>query len=148
MKTFELIKQVVNEAAPVPTTTKEILKAMSAALVGSKVKAYGKKSRGLWGKNDEEMTFVIKAIRPHYFDEENDGSKTADGVIDIVLDGYKASKHDLIYTDSNFLKSFKELLDKKKLTQYVKSVGYSEQGMQGNNFVNMDLQIKKPKAVK
>ncbi len=148
MKTFDLIKQVVNEAAPVPTTTKEILKAMNAALVGSKVKAYGKKSRGLWGKNDEEMTFVIKAIRGHYYDEKDSEKGVVFGVIDVVLDGYKASKHDLIYTDSNFLKSFKELLDKKKLMQYVKSVDYSEQGMQGSNFVNLDLGIKKPKLAK
>lgn len=47
----------------------------------------------------------------------------------------------LIYTDAQFMKEFKAVL-KNKLgftDKELKQISYSEQGMQGNNYVSMDL---------
>ena len=43
----------------------------------------------------------------------------------------------LIYTDRGFIDSFKKELDKVGLAGF--DVGYSEQGMQGNDYVSLDV---------
>lgn len=50
---------------------------------------------------------------------------------DIMEDG-------LIYTDCNFLKELKALLVIQGLI-YISEVGYSEQGMQGDDYVSLDI---------
>lgn len=122
-----------------PTTVKEMLVAMNTYLKGFTVFAFGKKSKGLWGKNDVEQTFDIHKIVGHYFE---DGFS---GTIDVYLKGYTARKDGLIYTDKNFLSSFKDQLKEEGLMKFIKSVDYSEQGMQGANYVNLDIEFKVPK---
>ena len=47
-------------------------------------------------------------------------------------------KHGLIYTDSAFLKDARDILKNAGFTHY-RDFEYSEQGMQGDNYVNCDL---------
>ena len=50
---------------------------------------------------------------------------------------WDTSKLGLIYTDKQFMRELKELLVQKGFD--VKDVSYSEQGMQGDNFVSCDV---------
>src|SRR5271168_111659 len=90
---MNLIKEAaVNEAAE-PTNPKEVVDALSHALVGKKITAFGPKGGGLWGDHPEVQTYRIKRIVSHVpattaspgFGDEDWGN------IDIYLDGYHAS---------------------------------------------------------
>ena len=149
----------INEA-PEPTNPKEVVDALSHALVGKKITAFGPGGKGLWGDHPEVQTYRIKRIVPHLYKE--DGEYQDWGNIDIYLDGYhhagikgKDAKGNvtilggLIYTDKTFEKHLKDLLRTVPAMKFVKSLGYSEQGMQGNTYVNLDIDFKKfPKMVK
>ena len=50
---------------------------------------------------------------------------------------WDTNKHGLIYTDAQFMTELKELLTAKGFN--VKDVSYSEQGMQGDNYVSCDV---------
>jgi hypothetical protein len=52
---------------------------------------------------------------------------------------WNPEKHGLIYTDSLFLKELKIHLKKIKVEG---KIDYSEQGMQGNNYVSLDVDNK------
>src|SRR5271167_3715880 len=157
---MNLIQQAaINEAAE-PTNPREVVDALSNALVGKKITAFGPKGGGLWGDHPEVQTYRIKRIVAHLTPGDRAGDDW--GNIDIYLDGYhgggvkgKDAKGNhtilggLIYTDKTFEKHLKDLLAGVPAMKYVKSLGYSEQGMQGSKFVNMDIDFKKfPKLVK
>src|SRR5271154_5170783 len=156
---MNLIKEAaVNEAAE-PTNPKEVVDALSRFLVGKKITAFGPKGGGLWGDHPEVQTYRIKRIVAHLTPGDRAGDDW--GNIDIYLDGYhgggvkgKDAKGNhtilggLIYTDKTFEKHLKDLLAGVPAMKYVKSLGYSEQGMQGSKFVNMDIDFKRfPKRV-
>lgn len=103
---------------------------ISNLLVGKKVKAFGKDSDGYWGKSDSEAEFTITKIEVNYDIEENYGD------VNIYLASYYASKYGLIYTDKKFEEDIHKLIKDSGF-----SLDYSEQGMQGNNYVNMGLEI-------
>jgi hypothetical protein len=50
---------------------------------------------------------------------------------------WDVNKQGLIYTDKQFMRELKELLTQKGFD--VKDVSYSEQGMQGDNYVSCDV---------
>ena len=103
---------------------------ISKILVGQKVKAFGKDSSGYWGESEKELTFEIEKAEVDHVDEDFYS-------MNVYLKGYSSSKpYGLIYTDDKFLKHIKRLLPSIYVT-------YSEQGMQGDNFVNFDLTIGK-----
>jgi hypothetical protein len=52
-------------------------------------------------------------------------------------ESWDVNKHGLIYTDSLFMRQLREFLDSHRLVG--KDVSYSEQGMQGNNYVSCDI---------
>jgi hypothetical protein len=156
---MNLIQQAaINEAAE-PTNPKEVVDALSKALVGKKITAFGPKGGGLWGDHPEVQTYRIKRIVAHL----SPGDRAGDdwGNFDIYLDGYhgggvkgKDAKGNhtilggLIYTDKTFEKHLKELLAGVPAMKYVKSIGYSEQGMQGSKYVNFDIDFKRfPKRI-
>lgn len=101
---------------------------ISSLLVGKKVKAFGEDSHGYWGKSDFEAEFTITKVEVDYDIEKNYGS------VDIYLTNYNAGIYGLIYTDEKFEKDIDELMKNSGF-----GLNYSEQGMQGHNFVNMDL---------
>ncbi len=146
------LHQQIAEAAE-PTNPQEVVDALSKALVGKKITAFGPKGSGLWGDHPEVQTYRIKRIVAHLSKDAEDSDW---GNIDVYLDGYHAGgvkgkdakgNHTIlggmIYTDKTFEKHLKELLAGVPAMKYVKSLGYSEQGMQGRNFVNLDIDFKK-----
>ena len=135
---MELLKQVVALTEEVNVkSVKDFVKQLNAVLKGEEVTAFGKTSKGLWGQSDEPKTFKIEKVVLHYLDDEEPV-----GTIDVHLQGYKAKDNGLIYTDKAFMKSFKDLLKQKGFFSKLKYVEYSEQGMQGATFVNMDVEFK------
>lgn len=53
---------------------------------------------------------------------------------------WDVAKHGLIYTDRNWLKQFKDHLINMGFSQTaVNAIDYSEQGMQGDNYVSLDV---------
>ena len=135
---MDLLKQVVALTEEVDAKSiKDFMKQVNLILKGEEVTAFGKKSKGLWGQSDEPKTFKIDKVVLHYLDDEDPV-----GTIDVYLQGYKSKDNGLIYTDKAFLASFRALLKEKGLFSKFKYVEYSEQGMQGNNFVNMDVEFK------
>jgi hypothetical protein len=155
---MNLIKAIVlSEKGGDPTNAQEVVNALSHALVGKKITAFGPKGKGLWGEHPEVQSYRIKKVVGHLMKDEHENY----GNIDIYLDGYSAhgskvkDKYGhtaivggLIYTDKTFITHLKQLLAGVHAMEFVKSLGYSEQGMQGNNYVNLDIEFKKfPKKV-
>jgi hypothetical protein len=92
------------------------------SLVGSKITAFGGNSKGIWAAPDTKpKTFKIARIA---------------GNISIYLKDYDADKDGLIYTDLCFREEFTALLNKHGIAL---DVCYSESGMQGDDYVNMDI---------
>jgi hypothetical protein len=121
--------------------------AMLKKLVGKKVKAFGKKGKGIWGQSDDEQEYVIKDIKwetgvESSIKKGDDDSYKAWAPIRVYLEGYRASEYGLVYTDKTFLKSVEELIKKEKALEGF-DLAYTEQGMQGNNYVSMDVQARK-----
>jgi len=152
---MNILKTVValNEDAP-PSGPKEVIDRLSKALVGKKITAFGPNGRGLWGDHHEVQSYRIKRVVGHL--GPMDDGEPEWGNIDIHLDGYHAGgvkgKDEkgnptilggMIYTDRTFEKHLKALLHSVPAMKYVKSIGYSEQGMQGKNFVNLDIVFNK-----
>jgi len=53
---------------------------------------------------------------------------------------WKLSKHGLIYSDKLWIKDFRKELENIGFSEKaVRSVNYSEQGMQGDNYVSLDV---------
>ena len=100
---------------------------------GKIVQAFGKGSHGNWGGNTQSVSFKIKKIDFPYKDEEEDVPDN----INIYLVGYKEPKYGLIYTDTVFEKSINQL------AAGLATLDYSEQGMQGQKYVNMDIVFRK-----
>lgn len=65
----------------------------------------------------------------------NDGDYRS---LNVYLEDYDADQHGLIYTDTTFLKSLRHLLKKVRIKA---DIDYSEQGAQGDDFVNFDVRF-------
>jgi hypothetical protein len=143
----------LNEDA-LPSSAKDVVDGISKCLVGKKITAFGPKGRGLWGDHHEVQTYRIKRIVAHI--GPMDDGEPEWGNIDIYLDGYHAGGKKgkdakgndtilggLIYTDKTFEAHLKELLRGCSAMRYIKDIGYSEQGMQGKNYVNLDIDFNK-----
>jgi hypothetical protein len=153
------VAKTIVEAAPDPTNPQEVVDAISKALVGKEITAFGPKGKGLWGDHHEVQKYRIKRVAAHLNHE--DGEYENWGNLDVYLDGYhaggKKGKDDkgnetilggMIYTDKTFMKHLKDILHTVPAMKFVKDLGYSEQGMQGRNCVNLDITFKKfPKNV-
>ena len=125
-----------------PSTPVDIMKHFHKTLKGKEITGFGKNSKGLWGRSDEPVTFKITGTIARFIDSDPVKEYYGVGNIDISLLGYKESKTGMLYTDPVFLKNFKALLKTTGLMKYVKDVGYSEQGMQPKDKVNMDISLK------
>lgn len=112
-------------------------------LAGNIVKAFGVDSEGFWGYCDQEVEFKISEIGIDYISTDDLYLKKPKlfAGINVFLENYNPNlKYGLIYTDPKFIKTFKKLV---KLKGYnSKDFNYSEQGMQGDSYVNLDADLK------
>jgi hypothetical protein len=113
---------------------------LDAEIKGLYVSAFGPRGLGLWGRNEDKIIqYKIKKIEFAY--EDKDDPEYVQ--INVYLDKYDYKKYGLIYTDDTFERSFNFLVKHSKLGRYVRgSISYTEQGMQGKDFVSMELNTK------
>jgi hypothetical protein len=93
---------------------------------------------GLW--SSEERAVRITDMKIGYIDDELDGNgRCTFGELRVKFDRktWDINKHGLIYTDRQFLRELREFLDSQGLVG--KDVDYSEQGMQGDDYVSLDV---------
>ena len=86
---------------------------------------------GLWSNKAKAVRIVD--MRLGYVNDERDF-----GELQVVFDTatWDVSKDGLIYTDEQFLDELRDLLITHELSD---DVEYSEQGMQGDNYVSLDV---------
>jgi len=91
--------------------------------------------RGLWSNVKKEV--LITEICLNYInDEDNFGELIAS----FTKEYWNTKKDGLIYTDDLWLKEFRKGLIKLGFSKKAaEDVDYSEQGMQGNDYVSMDV---------
>lgn len=94
-------------------------------LLGQTVKAFGPKSKGYWGRSEKIHTYKINDI---VIEPEKDYDNYR-----IYLENYDADSDPLIYTDETFENNIIKLLKGLGETEY------TEQGMQGRNYVSMTI---------
>ena len=87
---------------------------------------------GLWSRRATEVKIVDIAVT--YLNDEKDF-----GELRVYFDtrDWNIDKDGLIYTDKQFLAELKDFLANNGLDD--QDVGYSEQGMQGDNYVSLDV---------
>ncbi len=100
--------------------------------IGRIVLAFGENSYGVWGKNRELVSYKIKIIRV-----VNIGDPLDCAFVNIYLEGYHSNQYGLIYTDKTFKNSVRILFSKIGINP--EDVEYTEQRMQGENFVSMKI---------
>ena len=148
---MKLIQETVQlTEQELPTTVEEFVAALNQQLKGKKLAAFGKDDQGHWGAAAEPKTFTVAAVTSPYYDEDQDKAPTRStkGVfvsLDIHLTGYKASANGLIYTSKKFYEELTRALVEVPAGAMIASIGYSEQGMQGSNYVNFDAKVKFPR---
>lgn len=113
-------------------------------LAGNIVKAFGIDSGGFWGSYDQELEFKISEIEVDdiLIDDLYLKKPKLFASVNVILENYNPDlKYGLIYTDPKFIKSFKKLVKSKGYNP--KDFDYSEQGMQGYSYVNLDADLIK-----
>lgn len=120
--------------------TEKFIQTLSKALKGQTIEAFGKNQKGLWDDCTTTHTFSIKNVKLYgngYVYVDGDNVSTS---LDIALKGYTSSfvdKHGLMYTDKRAEQAFKKLFH--SLLGNQAKVSWSEQGMQGDDYVNIDF---------
>jgi hypothetical protein len=96
---------------------------------------------GLW--SNVERTVQVHNMAVHYYidngTEENFVPKWGELRVFFTKKTWHPDKHGLIYTDRRFLRELKSCLSQLKIDG---KVDYSEQGMQGDNYVSLDVDRK------
>ena len=91
---------------------------------------------GLWGAEPDATVEIQKLVVPYVNEEEDFGE------LRVYFDPtfWNIRQDGLIYTDDGFLRQLREILEKLTFTpQAANDVEYSEQGMQGENYVSLDV---------
>lgn len=109
------------------TNTHIKLSTRLSKLKGAKIKAFGPNSRGLWGTNPQSIEFKIKDV------------EYEDNLLNVYLEKYNSKETGLIYTDPRFLRMLQAYLIRFGIDA---DIHYSEQGMQGDDYVNFDFNFK------
>jgi hypothetical protein len=92
---------------------------------------------GFWTR--QKKSVEIYALEMRYFVDKKTKEKIGDLRAYFNTSDWDVDKHDLIYTDEGWLKDLHAELKKMGFADaLVKSVGYSEAGMQGDDFVSLD----------
>ena len=87
---------------------------------------------GYWSTFTKEVT--IKDMRVPYINDEDDFGELC---VYFDTEDWDVKHHGLIYTDSKFLSMLQAFLCEHGIDG--NDVDYSEQGMQGNNYVSLDV---------
>ena len=96
---------------------------------------------GHWSRQQREVAVTGLEFHDYTFVDEDEAPENAEpfGELRVYFDTgtWDVSQHGLIYTDKQFLA---ELMDYLVRAGYdVSGIGYSEQGMQGDNYVSLDV---------
>jgi hypothetical protein len=95
----------------------------------------GTNGRGLWSDIKKKIR-IVRICTCYINDDEDFGELQAV----FHLKDWDIKKYGLIYTDPLWLKEFKECLISIGFTKVAaRDVSYSEQGMQGDDYVSMDV---------
>lgn len=90
---------------------------------------------GYW--SNKKTTVLVEYIALNYCDEEDSFGELC---VKFNTHNWDVNKDGLIYTDAQFMRELKAALLKNGFSKAaVNEVSYSEQGMQGNNFVSCDV---------
>lgn len=90
---------------------------------------------GLWSNRAAEVS--VTALEVPYIDEESDFGELC---VHFDTDTWDVEQHGLIYTDNLFERELKTLL--KSMGLDASDIDYSEQGMQGDEYVSLDVGSK------
>ncbi len=110
--------------------------------IDKSVVTYG---NGLWSTAERKVqvtkaTLLIQEFQTPIYDKQKKPYITGDLKVYFTKKSWNPDKHGLIYTDAGWLRGLREVLSKKGFSpKAVKDVDYSEQGMQGDNFVSLDV---------
>jgi hypothetical protein len=88
---------------------------------------------GYWSNKTKAVS--IEGFVLNYINEEKDFGEL---LVFFNTKTWNTKKHGLIYTDSLFIEQLRNWLT--KLGYNANSIEYSEQGMQGDNYVSLDVQ--------
>lgn len=109
---------------------------------------------GFWSKESRKITHSRADISFYQMDDQIDFAsdfvsgklkylKFAELRVYFPKKNWDVNKHGLIYTDRNWIKDLRSGLVKLGFSSSsVKSIDYSEQGMQGDNYVSVDVDKK------
>ena len=87
---------------------------------------------GFW--SNVQRAVKITALSIGYVNDEGDWGELR---VFFNRNTWNTERHGLIYTDGQFMRELREFL--KGMGLRGKDVGYSEQGMQGDNYVSLDV---------
>lgn len=94
--------------------------------------------KGLWSNTDKPVK--ITGLSLQYVDDEKEHAELC---AQFSMKSWDVTRYGLIYTDKQWMKEFKKQLASLGFsTKAIKEVGYSEQGMQGDDYVSMDVGSK------
>lgn len=118
----------------------------SVQLVGSTltkrlefVKKFHTNGRGLWSDKVATVITTHMTLQAWEIDWNSRNKGKYYGELRLYFDtsNWNINKDGLIYTDERFLREFKRALKARGLPE--RGVDYSEQGMQGKNYVSFDV---------
>ena len=93
--------------------------------------------KGFWSTVAKKVNLISFDVYCYEYDEEYHGGMN----IYFCTSSWNVDKYGLIYTDEQFMNQFREILklDYGFTSEEVSDVDYSEQGMQGRNYVSCDI---------
>jgi hypothetical protein len=100
---------------------------------------------GLWSSDERKVDVTKATLQIHEFDSptyKGQRKPYQHGELRVYFTkkSWNPDKHGLIYTDAGWLRGLHAILSKKGFSpKAVKGVDYTEQGMQGDNFVSLDV---------
>jgi hypothetical protein len=93
---------------------------------------------GLWSNTLKKVN-ISKMEVHYYYESEDDVPKWGELRVFFHKKSWDINKYGIIYTDKTFLKELSEWLVKLKINS---KADYSEQGMQGDYYVSLDVDKK------
>lgn len=98
---------------------------------------------GLWSDRAADVRItrlLISYVASHDDDDDDDMPTFGELQVEFDINTWNPRDHGLIYTDRCFEAEFREALQKLGFSKMAAdNVGYSEQGMQGDDYVSMDV---------
>lgn len=92
---------------------------------------------GLWSTASKDVDII--GLDLPYVDDEGDYAELR---VFFDTSSWDVNKDGLIYTDKKFMGGLITMLEGLGFTDAIRSVNYSEQGMQGKNYVSCDVSSK------